>query len=65
MAIPDKVECPICKNIMEILKNEKDTSMIFYSVSSTLYGKQVYLGSTIFVCGNCNNVQTFLDMSKI
>lgn len=50
MAIPDKIQCPTCKNQMNVLEFDKSKGQ-FQTVTTIVNNKRVYLGSIIFLCG--------------
>ena len=62
MTIPNEVTCPMCKNKMFSL-NKDNPALDINSLALEIRGKKQVGRSEIFLCENCNNVQSFMKLS--
>ena len=62
MAVPTEVNCPICQNKMLNI-NKENPVLNVNTLSLIIDGKKKISKTEIFICLNCNNIQSFMELS--
>ena len=62
MVVPDEVECPICKNKMVNI-NKENPVLNVNTLSLVIDGQKKISKTEIFMCKNCNNIQSFMVLT--
>ncbi len=62
MTIPTEVTCPICKEKMMNL-NKENPALSVSTLSLVINGQKKISKTEIFMCENCNNIQSFMSLS--
>ena len=62
MTIPTEVTCPICKEKM-INLNKENPALSVSTLSLVINGQKKISKTEIFMCENCNNIQSFMSLS--
>ncbi len=62
MTIPTEVTCPLCKEKM-INLNKENPALSVSTLSLMINGQKKISKTEIFMCENCNNIQSFMSLS--
>ena len=62
MTVPNEVFCPMCKNKMFNL-NKDNPALDVNALALEIRGKKQVGRSEVFMCENCNNIQSFMKLS--
>ena len=62
MTVPSEVTCPICKNKMMNI-NKENPVLNVNTLSLVINGEKKISKTEIFMCENCNNVQSFMSLT--
>ena len=64
MVIPQIVKCPICgRNMNEMLPVESQ-DLALSTVSVKVDTERKHLKTTVYICSNCHNVQSFIQFES-
>ncbi|MGI9567629.1 MAG: hypothetical protein ACR2LL_11540 [Nitrosopumilus sp.] len=62
MVVPTEVDCPICKNKMMNI-NKENPVLSVNTLSLIIDGQKKISKTEIFMCKNCNNIQSFMVLT--